>query len=212
MLRLEHVHLQKQGKKILNDIQLRVAQGEKLLIRGPSGAGKSTLLKVLFCFERFSGDLLFSGDPVVPSTLSEYRSHLGFISQRLPSFDAPAVEVLRFPFHFRVHRHRRFPEKRSRELMEALRFSPDLLNQPFSDLSGGEKQRLLVLQLLLIDRPVFLLDEVTAALDPENIETVIRLLTATPQRTVISVSHNQEWGRYCSRTLVMQSGSFQEEK
>ena len=212
MLRLEHVHLRKQGKIILNDIHLRVAPGEKLLIRGPSGAGKSTLLKVLFCFERFSGDLIFSGTPVTPETLNEYRAHLGFISQRLPNFDADAGEVLRFPFHFHAHRHRRFPEKRSRELMTELQFSPDLLKQPFSDLSGGEKQRLLVLQLLLIDRPVFLLYEVTAALDPENIETVIRLLTASPERTVISVSHNHEWGRYCSRTLVMQSGSFQEEE
>lgn len=211
MIRLEHVLVQKQGKKILNDINLRVETGEKILIHGPSGSGKSTLLKTLFCFERFKGRLLFSGAPVIPETINAYRSHLGFVSQRLPGFDALAGAVLRYPFQFHVHRHRLFPEERSRELMQALRFSPELLKQPFSELSGGEKQRLLVMQLLLIDRPVFLLDEVTAALDPENIETVIRLLTESPERTVVSVSHNREWEEYCSRALIMREGSIQEE-
>lgn len=211
MLQLERIRVQHDGNPILRDVDLSVAKGEKIWIHGPSGSGKTTLLKVLFCAEYFEGRLLHENRPVTPPELTHYRSHLGFVSQRIPDFDLTVGEVLRYPLQFRANRHRSFPQDRAMELLAQLHFKQDVLSRRFPSLSGGEKQRLMVLLLLLVNRPVFLLDEVTAALDPENIENVVRLLTASPGRTVISVSHNRDWETFSTRSLFMQSGSLQAE-
>jgi len=210
MLKLQNIRVEHADKRILDGIDLSINPGDKVWLHGPSGSGKSTLLKVLFCAEYFTGRVLFHNQPVGAAGLVDYRSHLGFISQRIPDFDQTAEEVLHHPFHFRANRHRAFPLKRSRELLEEMRFDPQILGQRFTDLSGGEKQRLMVLVLLLIDRPVFLLDEVTAALDPRNIDTVVRLLTSSPDHTVVAVSHNTEWQAHANRSLVMESGRLRE--
>lgn len=210
MLQLRGIRVQHGDNRILSGIDLCVTKGDKIWIHGPSGSGKTTLLKVMFCAEYFQGRLLYQNRPVTPLELAHYRSQLGFVSQRIPDFDLTVGEVLRYPFHFRVNRHRPFPQNQAMELLAQLRFKPEILDRRFPGLSGGEKQRLMVLLLLLINRPVFLLDEVTAALDPENIETVVRLLTSLPEKTVVSVSHNTDWQAFCTRSLLMQSGRLRE--
>ncbi len=210
ILKLQSIQVQYDDTPVLQGIDLNVARGDRIWIHGPSGGGKTTLLKVLFCAEFFSGSLLYQNRPVEPACLEVYRSRLGFVSQKIPDFDCDVDEVLQYPFHFRANRRLPFPHARAMELLSELRFDRDILARRFSDLSGGEKQRLMVLLMLLINRPIFLLDEVTAALDPDNIETVIRLLTASAERTIISVSHDTVWKNYCSRSLSMQAGRLRE--
>lgn len=210
MLRLEDIRVEHGNTKILRGIHLEVKPGEKLWIHGPSGSGKSTLLKVMFCAEYFNGRLLFNDQAVSPRTLPDYRSRLGYISQKIPGFSFNVEEVLRYPFMFRANRRVPFPMDRAREILTQLRFDIHIISRRFADLSGGEQQRLMIVLLLLLDRPIFLLDEVTAALDPDNIETVVDLLTKAPDKTVISVSHNSEWRRHCSRSLLLDAGDFRE--
>jgi len=210
MLRLEDIRVKHGKTEILRGIHLAVRPGEKLWIHGPSGGGKSTLLKVMFCAEYFSGRLIFNHQAITSETLPDYRARLGYISQRIPDFSGSVEEVLRHPFRFRANRRFPFPMDRAREILTLLRFDTRVLTKQFADLSGGERQRMVVLLLLLLDRPVFLLDEVTAALDPDNIERVVNLLTRVPDKTVISVSHNTEWRKHCTRNLLMVDGDLRE--
>jgi energy-coupling factor transporter ATP-binding protein EcfA2 len=95
-----------------------------------------------------------------------------------------------------------------KKLLESLNLDISLLKEKFSTLSGGEKQRCVVLQVLMLDKDIYFFDEITSGLDRKNIIKVVSLLTKSPQKTVISISHNQEWEEFCQRKWFLKKGKM----
>jgi putative ABC transport system ATP-binding protein len=206
LIEAEDLSVRKNGNPILTAIDLRIGEGEKVLVRGESGCGKSTLLRSLMFFERFRGRVAFRGTPVGIENITEYRNGIGYLGQTIPLFQAPVDRVLNIPYGYRANRRIPRHEDRKAKLLAALNFQPDVLDREFSDLSGGEKQRILILQILMMDKAVLFFDEVTAALDQKNIDSAVREITSDSVTTVISISHNREWEGRCTRTIEMDRG------
>jgi putative ABC transport system ATP-binding protein len=208
MIQLEHINVIKKDTVILKDINLTVNKGDKILIKGESGSGKSTLIKSLLYFEHFQGRILFRGEEITRKNLCFYRRQSGYIGQTVPLFHENVKDFLMIPYRFKSNRKLTFAHERMIELLKGLNFDETVLDKDFSELSGGEKQRMVILQMLMLDKPIYLLDEVTSALDRKNIKAAVSLITKGKNRTILSISHNEEWEDDCSRVIEIDNGKI----
>jgi putative ABC transport system ATP-binding protein len=208
MIELEHLKVIKRDTVILKDINLTIQKGDKILLKGESGSGKSTLIKSLLYFEHFQGRIIFNGEPITRKNLCHYRRQSGYISQTVPKFNENVRDFLEIPYTFKSNKTLTFNSQKMLELLTKLNFTESILDKNFTELSGGEKQRLLILQMLMLNRPIYLLDEVTSALDKKNIRAAVSLITDDESRTILSISHNEEWEQYCSRVMEIDHGKI----
>lgn len=193
-LRLEGAHIYVGDRLLLPDVDLTVPRGRHLVLRGPSGSGKSRLIKTLAGFPPpATGQLLVGGRVLSRANRRLLRGEISYVPQlpRLPAGVA-VMEYLREPFAYREHRGRRFSETRVEEEADRLRLPSSLLLQRTDQLSGGEAHRVMVLRGLLLEKRIFLLDEVSASLDPESREALLAALGSAAS-TVVSVSHDERW-------------------
>lgn len=208
LIEIRNLNVTKNGKAILSDINFSIRKGEKILIRGESGSGKSTLIKSILFFERFSGNILFVDRVIEEANLINFRNHIGYIGQITPHIEMKVGNFLKLPLSYRANIHKTFDPTKIKQLLDDLNFDDSVLDKNFNDLSGGEKQRILILQVLLLKKPIYLFDEVTASLDDKNINRAIQAITRKREQTVVSISHNRQWEKYCDRTLVMKAGKI----
>jgi len=206
LIEVQDLNVTKKGKPILSEINLKISKGEKIVIQGESGSGKSTLVKSILFFERFSGSIFFKNQEVGEGNLIDFRSHIGYIGQIVPNLDESVNDFFKIPYRYKANRHLKANSDSIIRLMANLNFDESILNKNYRDLSGGEKQRLLIMQILLLDKPVYMFDEVTASLDEKNVKRAIELITRKKKRTVISISHHGEWEKCSSRIIEMKQG------
>jgi putative ABC transport system ATP-binding protein len=199
------------ARRVLDGVSLRVAPRDRVALGGESGAGKSTLLRLVVGAVRpESGRVLFEGEEVTAATVASVRRRIAFVGQE-PVMGADTVgEALLLPFTFRTHRQERPAQDSVRRVLERVRLSPGLLEQPCDALSGGERQRVAVARAVLLGKRVFLVDEVTSALDAESRDMVMDLILA-PGHTVLSISHDPEWTARCHRRVVLGNGVLGED-
>lgn len=194
MLAVKNLSVVAETKEILKDVQFILEPGTKVLLTGPSGSGKSTFLQALLFFKPgFSGDIYFKEKLITPSNINWYRSHFSYIGQKPPFFEGSVLQFLRYPFHFKANKHYTFKKENVIRIFDQLSISHSLLHQDYPSLSGGEQQRVTIVQSLLLDKKYLFLDEVTSALDETNIRNVIEAVCNDPELTVLTVSHNHQW-------------------
>lgn len=194
MLRVNNLSIIKEDKEILKDINFTLTTGSKVLLTGPSGSGKSTFLKALLFFETGnSGEIYFSDKLITPANINWYRSHFSYIGQKPPFYEGSVLQFLHYPFRFKSNRRLKFHKDRVAELFMQLNIPEELLNQEYASLSGGEQQRITIVQSLLLGRKYLFLDEVTSALDESNIQSVIKAVCEDKSLTVLTVAHNPQW-------------------
>ena len=195
-----------QNKTLLSDITFTLQTGAKLALCGKSGAGKSTVLKTLLGLHPLaSGSVHFNGRPLNASTIAAIRSQATYIGQE-PVLAADTVhEALLLPFQFKARRSHKPTEAQIDAVLARLYLPQAILGQACGQISGGEKQRIALARGLLLGNTLFLLDEVTSALDPESKQAVLKVF-ADPSLTVLSVTHDADWLAQCSRVLEFEAG------
>ncbi len=187
---------------MLEDFSLSIREGEKVVLRGASGSGKSTLLKLLLGFvEPEQGEVTFHGEKMSPEVAREVRRSVAYVSQAVDWEPGNVDETIRE--FFSIGAAGEVPSETSiREVFERLRLSPEALDQRIQDLSGGERHRVGIAIGLLLERPVFLLDEPTAALDASLKEAVADLFLNRDDWTVIAAAHDPVWFEEREVTLI----------
>jgi len=183
ILRFENVTVTAGKNTILENVSFSVKAEEKIVLMGKSGAGKSTMLKTIVGgYSLKKGSISFQGQPILPKLIYEVRSRIAFVDQE-PILGAEIVrEALLLPFKFKVHK-KDFPsEHRISEVLNSLNLSPEILLQFSSRISGGEKQRIVIGRALLLNKTIFLLDEITSALDPESKMSVMAVVCSVGLR------------------------------
>lgn len=209
MLELRNVTVRRGGRVILDRVDLAVTPGEHLVLTGPSGAGKSTILKVALLFEPVDeGEVLWDGRTVTAADQAEHRARFLYIGQKPLPFDGSAGQYLDLPFTFAANRARRADRAMQDHLMEAMGLDPALRSSPYGRLSGGEQQRLTIIQGLQLERSFCLLDEVTSSLDQESLEAVVRYFAGDTTRTVLAVTHNRQWFDFGFAEMALESGKL----
>jgi len=191
-----------EDRTILQDFNLQVAQGEKVVLAGPSGCGKSTLLKtILGLVAPNKGTIQVNGKELDRDSVWEIRSQIAYVIQE-PEFPEGRVEdVLKHPFTYKANTELRENLSRIPALFARFNLATDLLTKDTGTLSGGEKQRIALISALLLDRPIILLDEVASALDKANKQAVADFFQEAQDKTVISIAHDTSWFDFADRIV-----------
>lgn len=178
-------------RQLLKPISLQLYQGDCVLLTGPSGSGKSTFLKILASLiTPTSGQLFFRSNDITTLKAEVYRQQVSYCFQTPQLFGQTVYDNLALPWQIR----RQKPQQdKLVAALESVNLSPDMLNKPVEQLSGGEKQRVGLLRNLQFMPEVLLLDEVTSALDEENRLSVLSLIhriAAEEKVAVVRISHD----------------------
>lgn len=206
-----------EGVPAIRNLSLRVAQGERIALLGANGSGKSTLLRILDgLYFPASGSVKFRGEPLTPAKLQRNGYALTFRRQVALVFQNPDVqlfnptvfdEVAYGPLQLRWEK-----EELICRVQETLTFMSiaHLKDRPPYRLSGGEKKRVALASVLVLDPEVLLLDEPTAALDPKSQSQIVDLIEQWKgtTKTVITATHQIEIVEdIADRVLVLEAGS-----
>ena len=212
---LDRVSFNYEGIPALHDLSLSIEHGERVALVGANGSGKSTLLRILDgLYFPFAGSVLFDGEPLTAERLQSNGS--GFAFRRRVAFvlqnpDAqlfnPTVfdEVAYAPLQLQLTRDevlRRVNDMLAFMSLEALRDRP-----PYR-LSGGEKKRVALASVLVLDPEIVLLDEPTAALDPRSQGQVIDLIQQWKgtAKTIITATHQLDILEDIADRVIMLDG------
>jgi alpha-D-ribose 1-methylphosphonate 5-triphosphate synthase subunit PhnL len=187
---------------VVAGVHFSVAAGQCVVLAGPSGVGKSSILKMIFGNYRCdSGQILVrDGEAIVDVARAEprrilklRRAVMGYVSQFLRA--VPRVDALEIVAGALVGAPD-VPEARAQaaDLLRRLNIPDRLWGVPPVTFSGGEQQRVNIARGFLPQRPLLLLDEPTASLDPENRAVVIELITEKKRRgaAIVAVVHDAD--------------------
>jgi putative ABC transport system ATP-binding protein len=177
-------------RTLFDKYNLSVEEGEKIQIGGRSGSGKSTLLKILLGFIRPDGGTIYvKGKEIFDRDFRRIRRLFAYVNQDVTIRPGPVRQVLKDIASFPGNNYNGQVEL---NLARFFDMEAGLFDKLSEELSGGERQRLGLMIAIQLNRPVFLLDEVTSALDADLKRKTAEYFAAT-DKTVIVVSHDSEW-------------------
>jgi putative ABC transport system ATP-binding protein len=193
------------GKSLFSPVSFDLKEGDKIAVSGPSGKGKSSLFNVLLGFERrYQGEVSFDGKPLLPAVVLEIRRAVGWLPQEINVLSTQTVrEFIYMPFEYQVNKPKRPTLDRIEYWFDELNLKPDILDHPIGSVSGGEKQRIGILTVMLLQRPVLFLDEPVAALDAKMKKKVVDLLLGNTDITILSTSHDAVWNEHCNKIITL---------
>ena len=203
--------------QILKGINLNVQQGEVVVILGPSGCGKSTLLRCLNGLEDIqAGEIRLEGAGVLGQDVdwTTVRQDIGMVFQNYELFGHMNVidNILLGPLKAQK-RERAEAEKLADALLKRVGLFDRKLDYP-RNLSGGQKQRIAIVRSLVMQPKVMLMDEITAALDPEMVREVLDVVLGLAQEgmTMLIVTHEMGFAqKVADRIIFMDKGNIIEE-
>jgi cobalt/nickel transport system ATP-binding protein len=200
----------------LENVSLAIEPGKRVALLGPNGSGKSTLLRLLNGLHfPDSGSIVFHGQPLTRDRLGhngftfDFRRRVGLVFQNadVQLFNPTVFDEVAFgPLHLSVPR---------KEIVQRVSAALDMMDighlktRPPHRLSGGEKKRVALASVLVLNPEVLLLDEPTAGLDPRTESQIIDMLIACGDgsRTVITATHDlglvEDIADYC---FILQAG------
>lgn len=202
---------------VLNDINLTVNRGDRIVICGPSGSGKSTLIRCINRLEEHQkGKILVDGIELTGNlkNIEKIREEVGMVFQHFNLF--PHLTILENlalgPIWVR-----KVPKKEAEETamyyLEKVHIAEQAKKHP-GQLSGGQQQRVAIARSLCMKPKIMLFDEPTSALDPEMVKEVLDVMInlAEEGMTMIVVSHEMGFAKSVAhRVLFMDFGQIVEE-
>jgi Fe-S cluster assembly ATP-binding protein len=216
LLEVKNLHVDVDGKKILNGLDLTVEKGSVHAIMGPNGSGKSTLAHVLAGKDAYGvteGQVLFDGENILDMAPDERATKGLFLAFQYP-LEIPGVATMTFlRTALNAQRKKRgepellVPEfmKRVREVAGKLEISQDMLRRAVNvGFSGGEKKRNEILQMALLEPTLCILDETDSGLDIDALKIVADGVNRlrSPGRAFVVITHYQRLLDYIVPDIV----------
>jgi Fe-S cluster assembly ATP-binding protein len=216
MLEIKNLHVEIDGREILDGLDLAVDAGEVHAIMGPNGSGKSTLAYVLAGKEDYAavaGQVLFEGDDLLALEPDERAARGLFLAFQYP-MEIPGVATMTFlRTALNAQRKRRgeselsTPEfmRKVREVSAKLGIDQEMLRRAVNvGFSGGEKKRNEILQMAMIEPRLAVLDETDSGLDIDALRIVADGVNRlrTPKRAMIVITHYQRLLNYIVPDVV----------
>jgi polar amino acid transport system ATP-binding protein len=203
--------------RILNNINLEVAEGEIITLIGPSGCGKSTLLKCIDGLEKPTAGQIYIDNVDITgknANLNKIRTHLGIVFQQFNLFPHMTVKqnISLAPIKVKGM-SRSEADFVAMELLEKVGLL-DKINKYPDELSGGQAQRVAIARSLAMKPDIMLFDEPTSALDPQMTQEVLDTLKGLAQdgMTMIVVTHEMKFAKeVANRVILMSHGEIIEQ-
>lgn len=198
---------------VLKDVSFTISSGEMIAFLGKNGAGKTTLLRIIPSFlTPLGGDVLIDGVPVHSMSLHDKAKAIAYIPQFSQTAFAYTVKesVLmgRSPYISMFSRPSKQDEKRAFEILDELGIL-DLAGRPTNEISGGERQLVLIARALMQDAKLLILDEPTSFLDYSNQLLVLEKTMELTRKGYVCLysTHNPDLAlAYSTRVLAMDKG------
>ncbi len=216
MFELRDVCFEYDGIPALHGLSVRIAEGESVALLGANGSGKSTLLRILDALYFPSrGQVSFNGHPLTPEALHQEKFSLSFRRRVALVFQNPDVQLFNPTVFDEVAFGPLQMQWSKEEVLSKVSATMELMgiahlrDRPPYRLSGGEKKRVALASVIVLDPDVLLLDEPTSTLDPRSQSQVIDLIQEWKgsSKTVITATHQLEIvDDIASRILVLEEG------
>ncbi|MFA6073655.1 MAG: Fe-S cluster assembly ATPase SufC [Candidatus Woesearchaeota archaeon] len=223
ILEIKKLNAEIDGKKILNDLNLDVNVGETLAIMGPNGSGKSTLAKTIAGHPliKYSGKILFVGKDIAKMSPDERAREGIFLSFQQP-IEIPGITISNFIRTAMNSRRAKDKQLKIQEYvailnknLELLKIDKKMMSRNIHEgLSGGEKKKIEMLQLAMLEPKLAILDETDSGLDVDALRQVCIAINAIRQKdqnlTIIVITHYQKMLDYLTpdRICIMKEGTI----
>ena len=199
-----------QGKEVLRDINITVRKGEKIVVLGSNGAGKSTcFLNLNGVYRPDSGRILYRGKEIGKKDLNELRKNVGIVFQDADNqiiASTVFAEVSFGPMNLKLPREE--VKKRVEDALEYMNLG-SMRDRPPHYLSGGEKKRVSIADIIAMESEVVIFDEPTASLDPVNVEMLEGVLDKMNEmgKTLLISTHDVDFAyRFADRAVIFAGG------
>ncbi|SUO96252.1 ABC transporter ATP-binding protein [Suttonella ornithocola] len=197
---------------LLNQATGKLEEGDRIALTGTSGSGKSLLLRALASLDPIdAGEIFYRNQQNLPPR--EWRAKICYLSQTPALAEGKVEDSLKAPYQYQYHQKQIYNRDFHITRLKMLGKEEDFLNRESYQLSGGEKQIVNLLRSLQFSPQILLLDEPTAALDPESKQQLEQLVlnwcTEQPTRAYIWISHDpEEASRIANRKWQMHKGQL----
>ncbi len=197
-----------QASPLLREVSLTVQAGDRLGVIGVAGAGKTTLLRLLNRLsEPTSGAISFQGQDIRQVNIYDLRRQVVLVAQEAKLLGMNVEQAIAYPLTIA----KLSPEQVKQRLQDWtnwLQLPTDWLQRQDFQLSIGQRQWVSLLRGLILQPPILLLDEPTAALDGDRTRLLMEVLEASKQ-TVIMISHQHDLiKQYCDRVVCLHRGEI----
>lgn len=217
LLSIEHLKKAYGDNVVLKDINLQVKRGEVIVVIGPSGCGKSTFLRCINALEPIQGGTITVDGRTIDGSskdIASLRQKIGMVFQSYDLFPHMTVldNITLAPIKAQGKKKKEAQDE-ARDLLKRVSLAEKEDSFP-RQLSGGQKQRVAIARALAMHPDVLLLDEVTAALDPEMVREVLDVILglAREGKTMLIVTHEMQFARaVADRVLFFDGGDIVEE-
>lgn len=180
-IQIEGLHFSYGKEEVLRGIDLHLKNGEVLGVLGPNGSGKSTLMSVICGIRKnWSGKISVMGDNLRDLSTKKLARIVSYIPQSFePSFDLKVETIVSFGRNPHLNGLGNMTNEDYRIIEESMRLTEvyEFKDRPFSTLSGGEKQRVIIAKALAQEGKILLMDEFTTHLDPGHARRVGKIAT-----------------------------------
>lgn len=194
MIQLKNISLSLDDKQLFKDLSVEVPEGGRLILQGRSGSGKTTLLRMLLGFILPDhGDVVIDGEKLSLENVWKVRLKMAYVSQEMQMGRGRAEKFIREIFQYRNNRQIIYEPKKVLTLLDDFQLEAGILEKDLEELSGGELQRFAIIVTLLLNRQIYLLDEVTSALDQPLKELIVDYFSKLKDKTLIISSHDSVW-------------------
>ncbi len=201
---------EKSDRKALRDLSVSIREGEMVAVVGTNGAGKSTFSKVICGMEKEdAGEILFRGRDFTSLSIKERAEHVGYVMQNPNQMISKVMIYDEVAMGLRL---RGVPEEEVRVRTEkALEICGlyRMRNWPISALSYGQKKRVTICSILVLEPEMMILDEPTAGQDYRNYTRIMEFLRSLNQRgiTIVMITHDMHLMlEYADRAIVFSGG------
>lgn len=192
---------------MLSDVSVCIPLGGLTALIGPSGSGKSSLLRLLNRLDDpVAGEIRLLSQPLASYDVRAIRRRVGFVFQAPAMFAGTVADNLAIAHSLGRRHHETLTDERIAGVLNTVELSADYATREARDLSGGEKQRVALARAMITEPEVLLLDEPTAALDPEVADRLMQTLARLRDEkglTIVMVTHRLAEARLMSTFTVM---------
>lgn len=215
MLEVRNLHCGYFKKEIVHGIDLNVNEGEFVCILGPNGCGKTTTLKtILGLLPPIEGSITLDGKDTINMKEAERAKLFAYIPQaHTPPFPFTVADVVilgRTPYINKLATVSEKDKLIAYQAMELMGIT-ELSNHPYTELSGGQQQLVLIARALAQEPRLLIMDEPTASLDFGNQQLVLQRMRnlADTGTSVVMVTHDPDHALFCAhRVIVMEAGQI----
>lgn len=214
-LEIKNLSYKIENKNILENINFKIEEGEIIGIIGANGSGKTSLLKCLNGINEINtGEIYLNNKNIKDYSSKELARNISFMNQNTNiDFDFPCIDIVvlgRYPYLKRFQEYSDEDVKKAEFYMKKTN-TLEFKNRIITELSGGEKQRVLFAKTLTQESNLILLDEPTASLDMKYEEEIFSLISElkSQNKSVVVVIHNLRLAlKYCTRLILLFKGNI----